>query len=481
MAGISLRDPVPLTEHYSRSLKDYTGLTWDTITPENSAPIIRVQNLQDAEFQDLVRQGYPFVVDDCIPLESEMVDFRCSDFGRRFPKEHMKAEYTPGQMHINLENPDWYSVPKPTVKAPMHLSRGTPISGPYVWHVKDETVDGRTKPELMNTFPVPYFLNRSALNAHEVRDSFEMWFALEGGGTQAHADAYCETTVSLQLRGRKVWRVGTYPNLSNAFEPYAYHDGEIYRSKQYWQPESEFTVEPGQCFVFPMGLIHESYVAEGNAGDDGCSVATTFQFQDPQPVYFWRNFLTRWGLSLYAKEEPCLERMEPYVFLGRRPRRRKGAEAELRQVSREIFRAADVNGDGGVSKDELFARYAKIGFRAPWTEVKDEHVLRQVSSEKAGFMAQDAVLYHDTDGDGIVSLSELEVSVLKFLAVIERTKAIKSTRKRSELLKKERAWITEHLCASGEEACQQLEHLDVATVGGDRAAAADARVNFKRT
>ena len=29
----------------------------------------------------------------------------------------------------------------------------------------------------------------------------------------------------------------------------------------------------------------------------------------------WRNFLTRWGLSHYAREEPCLERMEPYVFL----------------------------------------------------------------------------------------------------------------------------------------------------------------------
>merc|ERR1712087_786132 len=98
-----------------------------------------------------------------------------------------------------------------------------------------------------------------------------------------------------------------------------FHDGEIYRySKKYWQPEHEDTVKPGECVIFPMGLIHETYVPDGHGDGTSCTVATTFQFQDPQPVYLWRNFLARWGLSHYTRDEPCLDRMAPYVFIGHR-------------------------------------------------------------------------------------------------------------------------------------------------------------------
>merc|ERR1711871_1137023 len=60
--------------------------------------------------------------------------------------------------------------------------------------------------------------NDTVVNRQEVSDSFEMWFGLEEGGTQAHADAYCETTISMQIRGKKVWRMGlsqTSPTRSN--------------------------------------------------------------------------------------------------------------------------------------------------------------------------------------------------------------------------------------------------------------------------
>jgi len=222
----------------------------------------------------------------------------------------------------------------------------------------------------MDVFPVPYFLNRSALNFHEARDSFEFWFVLENGGSQAHADAYCETTISLQLRGRKKWRLGAFPNISNAFEPHSFHDAEIYSYEDYWRPEHEELVEPGQCVVFPMGYIHETYVSEGSGGEDGCSVATTFQFQDPQPVHQWKNFLARWGLSHYAREEPCLQRMEAYVFLGAQLGKVKGLDHEdaVQAWCQKVFGSLDVNQDGTVSLDELLAQYRQFKFRPPWSE-----------------------------------------------------------------------------------------------------------------
>jgi len=458
-----LQDPVPLTEYYSKTLKDYKGMAWNEITPSNAAPMLRVKNMQDAEFKDLVRRGYPFIVDDCIPKTAELTNVPCSEFGRRYPNEHMKAEYTPGQSHVYLKDPDWYSEQKPTAKAHKHLSLGKPLAGPYVWHVKDETEDIQTKRDLMKLLPVPYFLNSSALNSHEARDSFEFWFALENGGTQAHADAYCETTLSVQLRGRKTWRLGAFPNITNAFQPYAFHDGEIYKRDEFWRPEYEEDVEAGQCVVFPQGYIHETYVKDGASQPDGCSVASTFQFQDPQPVHMWKNFLTRWGLSHYTREEPCTERMEPYVFLGAAARpflmasaSKEGDEA-VRAHCGKVFQALDTDKDARLALSELAVVFAKDRFRPPWTEVRDRATLDAVAREKVQWQAEDTLLYHDDDQDGLVSIGEFEESALKYLAVRKRAQAIQKTRKRAALLKKEKEWIRNHLCTSDD--CSHLREL----------------------
>ena len=46
-------------------------------------------------------------------------------------------------------------------------------------------------------------MDNTTVNHREAWDSFEFWFAMPGGGTFAHADAYNEMTISAQLRGRK--------------------------------------------------------------------------------------------------------------------------------------------------------------------------------------------------------------------------------------------------------------------------------------
>jgi len=212
-----------------------------------------------------------------------------------------------------------------------------------------------------------------------------------------------------------------------------------------------------------MGYIHETYVGEGQGGEDGCSVATTFQFQDPQPVHQWKNFLTRWGLSHYARDEPCLKRMEPYVFLGPSIKAAK-TEEEVRERCGKAFSSLDQNKDGLLTKEEIEAVYEKhfeTHFFVPWTEpsAQSQQVLKQAKKEKVQWTAEDALLYHDDNGDGKVSLEEFETSVMKFLAVKGRTQTIKKAKRdRKKLYKAEQSWIRQHLCASDD--CPALEQLE---------------------
>jgi hypothetical protein len=458
--NVLLQDPTPLTEYYDRTLKDYKGLSWKDIGPESAAPMTRVKSLDQEEFKDLVRHGYPFIVDDCVPVDAELREYACSEYGRRWPKEHMKAEYTRDQEHIYLADSDWHSVQKPTAKAKKHMSRGKPLSGPYIWHVKDETDDPQTKKDIQEMFPVPYFLNSSALNYYEAKDSFEFWFVLENGGSQAHADAYCETTISMQLRGSKTWRLGAFPNITNAFQPYAFHDAEIYKHSRLWRPEHEETVNPGSCVVFPMGYIHETYVGEGKGGDDGCSVASTFQFQDPQPIFQWKNFLARWGLSHYTRDEPCLQRMQPYVFLGRPWGVGLKGEAARAKI-RERFGEVDTNQDDVISYDELLALYRQlyVRFHMPWTEVLANEEASKVTDEKQNWVTEDALLFHDDNRDGSVSYEEFEHTILRFEAVRQRAKDIQRLQKEpEELFKREKDWIQKHMCTDSD--CETLRQLD---------------------
>merc|ERR1719440_755417 len=180
-----------------------------------------------------------------------------------------------------------------------------------------------------------------------------------------------------------------------------------------------------------MGYIHETYIHEGDGGPDVCSVATTFQIQDPQAVHQWRNFLTRWGLSHYARDEPCLERMVPYVYLGRERGLKGKDEKELRENAKKLFASYDSNGDGKITSQELEAKYKGYNPDFPWTEVRSQKdVMKAAKKEKVAFMVEDTILYHDLNEDGVVALEEFEDSVLKFDAVITRLKDIKKAKSR---------------------------------------------------
>merc|ERR1719440_40153 len=135
-----------------------------------------------------------------------------------------------------------------------------------------------------------------------------------------------------------------------------------------------------------MGYIHETYIHEGDGGPDVCSVATTFQIQDPQAVHQWRNFLTRWGLSHYARDEPCLERMVPYVYMGRKAVKGKD-EKELREKAKKLFDSIDANSDGQITSEEVAAEYKAYNPDFPWTEGRSQQaVMKKAKKEKVAFI-----------------------------------------------------------------------------------------------
>mgnify|MGYP003684360393 CR=1 FL=1 len=104
------------------------------------------------------------------------------------------------------------------------------LAAPYIWHVKDQEPLA-TKRSVQARWRPPYFARFSFLNAWEASENFEFWFSLPGGGTMAHGDAYCELTISLQLRGKKRWRLMMMPAADNTSRSLDTTDGKLYTSE----------------------------------------------------------------------------------------------------------------------------------------------------------------------------------------------------------------------------------------------------------
>lgn len=117
----------------------------------------------------------------------------------------------------------------------------------------------------------PYFV-RGAVNLREANESAEFWFHRRNGAVLAHADTYCIPAVSLQITGKKRWRLMPHPQVQFSRLAPDSHDGGIYRAN--WRPFWEITVHEGEALVFFPNLFHETHVPEENPE---CTVATTFQ------------------------------------------------------------------------------------------------------------------------------------------------------------------------------------------------------------
>ncbi|CAJ1390156.1 unnamed protein product [Effrenium voratum] len=446
----------PTVQQYWHFLQNYTEVPLKSFDQANAPPVLRVTNLDDATFQQLVRDGVPFVVDDCTRGfdEDAISEFECKDFADRWPSGNMRAEYTPGQYHIYLKEPDWYTNIYPQRSNDEHMAGSRKIAGPYIWHVKDEE-PLKTKRSVQKHWRTPYFLEKSLANRVEANESFEFWFSLAGGGTFSHADAYCETTISMQFKGTKRWRIQAFPEIRHYFNASAFGDEQIYNGKQHvrWTPETEFNVGPGQCFIFPTGYIHETFV-DPDRNDHKCYTASTFQFNHPRQVNLYRSYMSRFSMSHYGMGEPCLDKIESYATL-LQDKSRFTAPPDKQNMLREaerVMQMVDSNGDGQIVASELYDAFAakkkatrkeildRGDFRYNWRSMLTAKQKEELTEESMRVWVEDALQYHDVSRDGQVTLEELAYNFLHWNVVRSRQLALRKIRE-----KKPEAWVQKAL------------------------------------
>lgn len=440
------------------------------------AKIVRRRGLSKEEFGRLVRLGQPFVVDDCVE-GSPMLDMPCSDYGEKWPTGKMKAEYSDGQPRVSLGDARWHQQLRPASAHKDHLSfvygpgdgkRAPRMGGPYVWHVKDEE-PLETKRGLQKFWQTPYFLNDTKVNEREARDSFEMWFALPNGGAMAHADAYNEMTISVQLKGRKTWRLGMFPEVPTVFDSFNSHDAGIYGAKK-WRPEYEFEVGPGECFVFPPGYIHETYVRPDQNTE--CTVATTFQYNVPFASKYVRTFLPRLFNSHLVWQEQAVEIWAGFAQITHEEILPVVVTDEdiAKRVS-DILDVIDVNNDEIVVEKEFRNFYLhhpegawsrQKGFA--WLKFeKSKELKKTIQRELAENRAGDCVMWHDIDEDGQVTRAELEVSTKQWNVLLQKYQALRKLNpKKKKSAKKaldiELFFLKKYGCPA-EGTCEELDKL----------------------
>lgn len=395
-----------------------------------SPVVLSSPSLSDFTFH--ARKGYPILVSDW-GKDMTYNGWSGRAFAEAFPFGYMKAEYIhdmpgfkrkdhdvkviDGELRFNLGNfkPDkktmWHNFTRPASKKYKDDPR-KPETGPYVWHVKDELTP-KEKKLVQANFEAPSFL-KDPLNSAWMNRTFEIWFSPGGGsGAGAHNDGYCESVVSLQLKGDKKWRKMMEPEMT-FLHSYDEFDGGVYKAG-FWKPDIGFVLTPGQAVIWPPGYLHETKTFQPADGE--CGAAITLQFAFPQPVQFLRAFLPR--LSLSAEVGQCVARTWTAYALffvsGIKP---SPKDAMIEKQKSAILSQLDSDKDGQISVEETIV-FFKSGKASRELQEKKQMVLHSASDADLfyRFLAEDTVAYHDMNDDMIVSSQELWDSLVQWNVV----------------------------------------------------------------
>ena len=277
-----------------------------------------------------------------------------------------------------------------------------------------------------------------------------MFFGMPGAGARLHSDSVCEPIFSVQLSGRKRWRLSPLPPYKAAV---GRTDTSIYveqRPEGEWEPTYDFVLNAGEAVFFPTSWMHETRNQHpepgggsgGGGGGGGCSLSLSLQWRYPSPVSFIRDFAPR---LLRARETHfCFEHWAPFITGNVDGVRKlafpvlnaaanggqsaqRDAEEKMRKRVRKQFAAMDADSDGFVTAPEKTAHFEKVRRKETATgaliEFEPEHE------------AADWIVFHDEDvsaaarepslgedeaaargnGDGRVSLAEWEGSVTRLV------------------------------------------------------------------
>jgi len=375
----------------------------------------KFSNIDSAVFREYLSLGKPLIVTDAtvnLPLQN----WTCRDFKSKFAKGSMRMEYNakgnPSDANTQrFGDEKWMDKSEPSGAA----DKEAPQLAPFYWGIKESAWEKHRGDEdllqmVRNLTKVPYFMAEA--NLFEMQQTPEFWFSKPGAGAKAHMDSHCQSTMALTLSGTKRWRLGEIPRetprllcnylinrvcfrgvvrcdlLCNYLigeipretprtHGELYVDGAVYKPDvlaklgvKKWLPTYEVELHAGEALFFPPGFIHETV----NVGED-CAASVTYQFPDPAPALYWRNFLAR--VRRTGDLSGCHRRIEALATLqSRLPK--PGQNAYSKGLERG--RAIDGNRNGILDEDELFS------------------VMKQDSGA--------ALSYHDTDQNGELSVEE---------------------------------------------------------------------------
>ena len=318
-----------------------------------------------SEFETVVRRGIPSVFKGVASDERDLRGLSCSDFSSRWPNASMRAEYTgkpESETFLKLGENHWVNETRSPIgmNAPeqdcddRNASDSRPIAAPFVWHVKDR-VTRSIKSEISRMYTGMPFLKAGSLLDEHTRDSMEFWFQQVGAGTFAHNDGYCHSVFSVQLRGKKKWRLMLAPDVEKlSRDVFDEFDSGIYKSVHKWKPDLEYILEEGDGILFPPGYMHETRTLDGPTEHDRCATSVTFNIPLPMPSRFIREFIPRFSVSREIHQ--CMNRWESFVT-GKADRveweKPVEGNSQPSELTRDIFHRIDSNQDGRLTLSEI--------------------------------------------------------------------------------------------------------------------------------
>lgn len=339
---------LPLTEAWPSA-------TW----PGGTIPFVEDGILGREAFDDLVRNGSAFVVRNTARA-SGLWGWTCETLQADpdFFGAEAQLSYGVGPDGSVPLSAEWQLQVQPTHAR--KFDDQAPQAGSLYFGIKDIQFDDANPPQswrpqmlakIQAHTRVPGYMDpRNLVRANpeglseldSLYSSPELWLSPPLAGAQAHIDGHISTTMSLQLSGRKRWRLSQIPLHKTVVRQSLYSDGSIYRHKTGWAPQYDFVLEKGDALFFPPGTVHETTNVAEN-----CALSITYQFSIPMPSRYYRAMLRRF--------RRCGDVSESWSLMARWAEfagDASAAEMNATLSSQDAVAFADLDGDGFISEDE---------------------------------------------------------------------------------------------------------------------------------
>ena len=419
---------------------------------------LSMANMSSATMHQNIRAGRPFIVTDMI-ADWPMAKWTCDSVSRDFKRERMMAWNYDPQGHSRMPSEvalgdDWQEKVMPHRKEPRY---NDPVNSPsqlsFHWYPlrggagadEREPVSGSSASsirQLQASYKLPaFFDSKSKLNVRFCEDRIEMFLGMPGAGAKLHSDAVCEPIFSVQVSGRKLWRLSPEPPFGSAHRS-AVNDYVQKRPGGAWQPSFEFVLEAGEALFFPTSWMHETKNTPGS----GCSLSASLQWRYPFPTGFIKAF----GRRLMNAQEThfCYEHWAPFITgdvdgirrLANSLVKKKVASTAFRQwwADRRLPYPLAERGDGlrmigrPAIEAAVGARFDNIdkdgsGSVGPAEKTRHFKAVRKREQKRGSlvefepsFEATDWIAFHDDvegggDGDGEVTRVEFMTSVAELV------------------------------------------------------------------